>query len=144
MHFVTGGAFNGKREWAFAHYGQRREEVKWVSSFQENKPKLNMDILTGEHPLLFIEGVEYYIGALREHSSPREEWNQILVWLKSWEDAIDRRQVVVIGSDITRGVVPMSKEERVWRDLVGWCYQDLVRVSERVDVIWYGINQRIK
>jgi adenosyl cobinamide kinase/adenosyl cobinamide phosphate guanylyltransferase len=50
----------------------------------------------------------------------------------------------VIGSDITKGVVPLEKENRIWRDLTGWAYQDTAAKAEKVDIIWYGLNQTMK
>lgn len=54
------------------------------------------------------------------------------------------RKLVIIGTDISKGIVPLEKENRLWRDFTGWVYQDLVAKAERVDVIWYGINQIMK
>lgn len=51
---------------------------------------------------------------------------------------------MLIGSDISKGIVPMAAEDRWWRDTTGWVYQDLVSAAERVDVIWYGISQKLK
>jgi adenosyl cobinamide kinase/adenosyl cobinamide phosphate guanylyltransferase len=36
------------------------------------------------------------------------------------------------------------RENRLWRDVTGWAYQDLSAMADKVDVIWYGLNQTIK
>jgi adenosyl cobinamide kinase/adenosyl cobinamide phosphate guanylyltransferase len=74
----------------------------------------------------------------------QEEWRERLEKCMQWEREITGRQLVVIGSDITKGIVPIDKEDRKWRDMTGWVYQDIVKKSERVDLIWYGINQQLK
>ena len=55
-----------------------------------------------------------------------------------------QRKLVVIGSDITKGIVPVEKENRLWRDVTGWAYQDLAAQADKIDIIWYGCNQTIK
>ena len=57
---------------------------------------------------------------------------------------IQGRMVILIGSDITKGIVPIEAENRVWRDVTGRVYQDTVSICNRVDLIWYGINKRLK
>ena len=53
-------------------------------------------------------------------------------------------RIIVIGTDITKGIVPIEKENRVWRDLTGRVFQDTASICERVDLIWYGISKRLK
>ena len=64
-------------------------------------------------------------------------------WLE-WEKQNSQRKVILIGCDISKGIVPMSAKDRKWRDITGWVYQDVVEAAERVDVIWYGIVQKLK
>ncbi|MDZ5474215.1 bifunctional adenosylcobinamide kinase/adenosylcobinamide-phosphate guanylyltransferase [Bacillus sp. 31A1R] len=132
MHFVTGGAFNGKRAWV---KNLLNNECHWISSYQgEEFP--NPTTFKGK---VVLEGMEQWTKKYsREHW--RENLKQWLVWEKESAD----RQVIVIGTDIMKGIVPMEKEHRNWRDLTGWVYQDIVSLSSRVDIIWYGINQTIK
>ncbi|WP_235816478.1 bifunctional adenosylcobinamide kinase/adenosylcobinamide-phosphate guanylyltransferase [Bacillus massilinigeriensis] len=97
--------------------------------------------------VLVYEGIEEWIKNLTEQYNVqecREKWLDFLKDCQIWEESSPNRKVVCIGVDITKGVVPMEKSDRQWRDITGWCYQDLVRVADRVDLIWYGINQRIK
>lgn len=64
-------------------------------------------------------------------------------WLE-WEDDEPERCLVLIGTDIGKGIVPMEKENRLWRDVAGWFFQDVAMRAENVDVIWYGLRQTIK
>ncbi len=61
-----------------------------------------------------------------------------------WEQAEPTRKVVLIGTDFSKGIVPMEPERRKWRDVTGWFYQDLIKKAERVDQIWYGLSTQVK
>ncbi|MCD7035512.1 bifunctional adenosylcobinamide kinase/adenosylcobinamide-phosphate guanylyltransferase [Metabacillus sp. GX 13764] len=140
MHFITGGAYNGKRKWVKEQYHLLRFETLWLSAYQNDSLAVPFKEKT------VIEGMERYIKkkadedkekALAYFSLLLSEWNQ-------WEKEDPKRQLLLIGCDITKGIVPMEQENRAWRDLTGWVYQEIARVSDRVDIIWYGISQTIK
>ncbi|WP_449619627.1 bifunctional adenosylcobinamide kinase/adenosylcobinamide-phosphate guanylyltransferase [Robertmurraya sp. Marseille-Q9965] len=132
MHFVTGGAYNGKRQWVRERY----PEAKWISAYNGSSILPELD-----GPIVILEGLEQWV---KVSSYTREEWKrQLEKWL-AWEGGDPSRQVVLIGTDISKGIVPMEKENRQWRDLTGWLYQDVVAISKQVDLIWYGFNQTIK
>jgi len=61
-----------------------------------------------------------------------------------WENAAKERCFILIGTDISKGIVPMEKKNRDWRDITGWVYQDIAAKAEKVDVIWYGISRKLK
>jgi adenosylcobinamide kinase / adenosylcobinamide-phosphate guanylyltransferase len=142
MHFVTGGAFNGKAKWVKDMYGVRREDTGWLNGYESLGWQL--DRLTNS--LVVIEGLEHFVRQVisEEHSDPREELGAYLKAWKSWEKEDDDRKLVLIGTDIGKGIVPMNKEDRLWRDYTGWFYQDLTMMADRVDVIWYGLSQQLK
>ena len=72
------------------------------------------------------------------------KWHALLEKWLMWERAEQGRMVILIGSDITKGIVPSEAENRVWRDVTGRVFQDTASICERVDLIWYGINKRLK
>lgn len=142
MHFITGGAFNGKRAWVKENYGLCGT---WFSAY--NDDQLKTDMIQLESNLLVFEGIEIWLQELTktyDTYKSRETWNTILNHWLSWEKAASKRVLVVIGNDITKGIVPLEKENRLWRDVTGWAYQDLAAKADRVDIIWYGLNQTIK
>lgn len=141
MHFVTGGAFNGKRAWVKDTYAIR----EWISAYDRKHLLNDCSILSGE--VIVLEGLEIWTKELALKLSlteAREHLRRVLDDWDSWEKAVPKRRMVLIGTDITKGIVPMSEDDRNWRDLTGWFYQDIVGKSEKVDIIWYGINQTIK
>ncbi|MDR7001820.1 bifunctional adenosylcobinamide kinase/adenosylcobinamide-phosphate guanylyltransferase [Neobacillus niacini] len=144
MHFITGGAFNGKRGWVRKTY-QIQVKEQWKSAYQNELFPYELEDQSGE--VLVLEGMEMWVKELMKEYEPskcREIWKGSLNHWLSWEKAKKHRKLAVIGTDITKGIVPMEKENRLWRDLTGWAYQDIAASADRVDVIWYGLNQTIK
>ncbi|WP_040209550.1 bifunctional adenosylcobinamide kinase/adenosylcobinamide-phosphate guanylyltransferase [Neobacillus jeddahensis] len=144
MHFVTGGAFNGKRAWVNKTYCVKGPEV-WLSAYHDIP--LPEQLKDNDQDVIILEGIELWLKELtmnHEASRCRDIWNQCLHYWLSWESGKEDRQLIVIGTDITKGIVPMERENRLWRDVTGWAYQDIAAQSEKVDVIWYGLNQTIK
>lgn len=142
MHFVTGGAYNGKAQWVRNFY---KEELLWISIYKDD-PIPSTKALK-ECSYIVIEGIEMLIKDWLKNDNgeqERQRWKQFyLEWLE-WERMNDKRQVILLGADITKGIVPIDKSDRLWRDIVGWVYQDTVKEATRVDIIWYGINQQLK
>lgn len=142
MHFITGGAFNGKRAWVknkFPH-------AIWVSAYRGDLLTLNIPGNSDSNIVVF-EGLELWVREILTEKSLEESrvyFQDVWKALLSWERSRPQRCIAIIGTDITKGIVPVAQEERTWRDLTGWVYQDLASKCERMDVIWYGINQTIK
>lgn len=147
MHFITGGNFNGKRKWALNFYQltPQSDHVHFLSFYKENTKMEKVDLL--KKPVLMLEGLEYFIQQKLTTMGMEETSHyfcQLFKELINWENQEEQHQVIVIGSDITKGIVPMDKKERVWRDAVGWVYQEAAQNSKRVDIIWYGLNGTLK
>lgn len=143
MHFITGGAFNGKRAWVKKTY--QTEYQVWLSAY-ENQP-LPQKFTDSGRNLMIVEGIELWLKVLLEQNDvtqARELWNTALTEWLHWEKETIGRNLVIIGTDISKGIVPLETENRLWRDLAGWAYQDTAAKACRVDVIWYGMNQTIK
>lgn len=142
MHFITGGAYNGKSKWAKQFYGLNNECL-WLSGYQNDQ----LDLGDFQGDIVVLQGLDAWIGQdvdSMDAGSIRKKWKGILENWRIWEKEKDGRTCIVIGSDITKGIVPMEAQNRQWRDACGWVFQDVVSISMRVDIIWYGINQQIK
>ncbi|WLD91666.1 bifunctional adenosylcobinamide kinase/adenosylcobinamide-phosphate guanylyltransferase [Alkalihalobacillus sp. AL-G] len=146
MHFVTGGAFNGKRKWVIRTYQLAdQENVNWISAYSDQS--LLNDLYTVKESYIVLEGIEKWIKEMTvQHPTHecRDIWNETLNGWLGWEQAAKQRTLILIGTDITKGIVPLEEQNRIWRDVTGWCYQDTSLKSTRIDIIWYGINQKIK
>jgi adenosylcobinamide kinase / adenosylcobinamide-phosphate guanylyltransferase len=144
MHFITGGAFNGKRAWVKKTY-QVDHHDGWVSAYESQK--LPQTLTDFNQNLVILEGIEIWLKILTEDydiNYSRIIWNTCLNDWLCWEKNGNHRNLVLIGTDISKGIVPLEKENRIWRDLTGWVYQDTATKAKKMDVIWYGLNQSIK
>ncbi len=54
------------------------------------------------------------------------------------------RDCVIIGDEISSGVIPIEKFERDWRDETGKIYQFLSSEADIVDRVWAGLAIRLK
>ncbi|RSD28949.1 bifunctional adenosylcobinamide kinase/adenosylcobinamide-phosphate guanylyltransferase [Mesobacillus subterraneus] len=142
MHFVTGGAFHGKAKWVKEQYRLKENEHSWHSAYKKDPL-----IEPGKVDIVIFEGVEAWLREWARCIGPdviRQNWHSLVQDWLVWESQHPQRKFVVIGCDISKGIVPLAPEDRNWRDVTGWVYQDLVSAAERVDIIWYGINQKLK
>ncbi|MEL3958505.1 bifunctional adenosylcobinamide kinase/adenosylcobinamide-phosphate guanylyltransferase [Caldifermentibacillus hisashii] len=141
MHFVTGGAFNGKSNWVRKTYPINDQNSIWVSGYAgEQIP----DSLPPATEYWIVSGIEQYVKdwlIACDEKAVREKW---LGKLTEWSCLDGDQTMILIGSDISKGIVPASHEERLWRDVAGRIFQDTAKICDRVDVIWYGINIQIK
>jgi adenosylcobinamide kinase / adenosylcobinamide-phosphate guanylyltransferase len=146
MHFITGGSFNGKSKWVKEYYQLEEASYRWISCYENSFPSDVAATIEGED-LFVIEGVEMLLkewALMFDRTQSRKKWQLLLNQLAAWENQESRRRVILIGTDITKGIVPVSAKERKWRDLTGWAYQDAVKAAKRADLIWYGVSQKIK
>ena len=142
MHFVTGGAYNGKTKWVKQFYGLNTEAL-WLSGYQNDQP----DFRDFKGDIVVLQGIDAWVGQdvnIMGVEPIRKKWKEIMDDWRIWEKEGSGRTCVVIGSDLSKGIVPIEKKNRQWRDACGWIFQDVASMSTRVDIIWYGINQRIK
>lgn len=145
MHFIFGGAYNGKSKWVKNEYRHLDgQSVLWISAYRTDEiPK----ILPRDPMLIVIEGFELFIKQHIDKRSSKESlkfWRDKIAFWIDWEKQNEQRKVIVIGTDISKGIVPMEPSDRQWRDETGWVYQDLVKVADRVDLIWYGLASQLK
>ncbi|MEK4031125.1 bifunctional adenosylcobinamide kinase/adenosylcobinamide-phosphate guanylyltransferase [Pseudobacillus sp. FSL P4-0506] len=142
MHLVTGGAFNGKKQWVKTSYGLEKKAHNWHSFYETDKTE------EWTESVVILEGIERHVRRLIEKEEDPEaariEWNKELAGWLEWEKEEESRQVVLIGTDITKGIVPANAFDRMWRDAAGWCFQDAAKQARRVIQVWYGLPQIIK
>jgi adenosylcobinamide kinase / adenosylcobinamide-phosphate guanylyltransferase len=145
VQFVTGGAFNGKSDWVKAYNQISEENDSWISAYRQDELPDRLELLGDE--IIVLEGIEQWVKELLTEFDAREvqkKWQLLLEKWRTWESGQQGRVIILIGSDVTKGIVPTEAQTRVWRDVAGRVFQDTVSVCERVDLIWYGINQRLK
>ncbi|ARK30255.1 bifunctional adenosylcobinamide kinase/adenosylcobinamide-phosphate guanylyltransferase [Halalkalibacter krulwichiae] len=114
--------------------------MTWVNSYDE----LLASPVNTMNGTVIIYGIEAVIQSFMNDDDPRKSFYKWLDQWLNWEKETAQSKLVLIGVDVGKGVVPIEKEKRNYRDLVGWCYQDVVKEATRVDIIWYGLNQQLK
>ncbi|MDN6196064.1 MAG: bifunctional adenosylcobinamide kinase/adenosylcobinamide-phosphate guanylyltransferase [Atopostipes suicloacalis] len=142
MQIVIGGAFNGKAEWVKDNY-EASHPLEWIN-LRENEA---FNLSEAKESILVFQGIEEWTKIyLKDHSidGAREIFREWIQELLNWEKKKDQHHLILIANDISKGIVPVDKKDRDWRDLTGWFYQDLVEEAERVDEIWYGISRQLK
>jgi adenosyl cobinamide kinase/adenosyl cobinamide phosphate guanylyltransferase len=144
MHVILGGAYNGKAKWVRNKYELKGKEYIWITAYKKEPFPVSLEKY--DTSLLVLEGVEQWIrqvSSVKNAIYSRDEGRDVIKNWKYWEQQSGRK-LVVIGNDISKGIVPMEKADRVWRDAAGWFFQDLVQECDQFDVIWYGINYPLK
>lgn len=143
MQLVVGGAYSGKRKWV----KEKFPDSPWISAY-ENAQLTNwkQTYESGSSPLI-TEGWEEWI---------RQEWDksgELDVVTEYFEAIIDEMQrveeqrkqsIVMIMLEMGRGVVPIDKDERAWRDLSGWVLQSAAARAESVHYCWHGLSRKLK
>ncbi|HLR60214.1 MAG TPA: bifunctional adenosylcobinamide kinase/adenosylcobinamide-phosphate guanylyltransferase [Pseudogracilibacillus sp.] len=144
MHVITGGAYNGKWEFVKQLYNLTNE-TDFIKYSGYNNDELPNDFSNIQTQYLIIQNLELYVKAFfeNEKSVPSQIEKFVLNCL-NWQEQNPNALLILIGSDISKGVVPIDKADREWRDMTGIMYQKLVQMSERFDIIWYGINRQLK
>lgn len=142
MHLVTGGAFNGKKQWVKEAYSLGEKRHIWHSFYHAGQ------LEKWTEPIVVLEGIERHVRRLVEKEedaeSARQVWNEQLTGWIDWESKEKNRQLILIGTDMTKGVVPANAFDRRWRDATGWCFQAAAKQACQVIQIWYGLPQIIK
>lgn len=144
MHIIIGGAFNGKRNWVKEYY-KNTEELEWITDSMKELEKI---LKEKEEGIIILPAIEiwtrYWLEEDYSVNEARELGRQWIDHLTNWESVSNKRKVVLIATDFSKGIVPIEKVDRDWRDLTGWFYQDLIKSASRVDEVWYGIGRQLK
>ena len=119
MVFITGGAYQGKLDYAREQYGIRDEDVSVCT--QESAP---------DQSRRCIVHLERYVRYCLQNGIEPE--------LRFREDA------VLIGDDIFCGVVPIEPDLRVWREETGRFYTQISRGAQSVVRLFCGLPLQLK
>ena len=124
MHVIFGGAFNGKR--TYVEQMVQGRKVQWLNS------EVDAYVLLPNVEVVVVSGVEHLL---------ESQSDELLEKMEEWDKQVE---VVVIATEIGRGIVPIDPNQRKLRDDVGRFYQQLFTKASCVTRIWYGISQTIK
>lgn len=96
-------------------------------------------LLETECDVLILNHLHLWVRDLLDDGMEEEKiQTTILSWIKSNPDAI------VICDELGNGIVPIKKQERIWREQTGRLMIELAKQAERVERILCGLGQRLK
>jgi adenosylcobinamide kinase/adenosylcobinamide-phosphate guanylyltransferase len=142
MQLVIGGAFSGKRKIV----RERNPNCNWLSAY-------NCDALSEwearweKDSTLVLEGWEKWVDdelEKKENVADIRQHFQSFFRLLKEEEQKRENEIVLIMLEIGRGIVPLQKDERTLRDLVGWITQDAAEVADEVYYVWNGFAKKMK
>lgn len=127
MHIVIGGAFNGKKT-----YVKQRIKSTWFDGELPIAPQTGNVVITNLEKIV-------------AKNLQREE-QQVALEIAEQLMELDKQcaQLILIVTDISRGIVPVDPLERQLRDTCGRLYQVLFKEAATITRVWYGIAETIK
>lgn len=128
MHIIIGGAYNGKRNYVTTMLAGR--EAEWFEGvIPSDRQHLDTD------QVMVVAGIEKWLAETK--LSETDAIDHVL-------SAVAGRDVIVVLTDIGRGIVPIDAQQRKLRDACGRLYQRLIAEADEVTRIWYGLTQTLK
>lgn len=124
MVLVFGGAYSGKLEFVKEQFKATDEDIFYCS---DSKIDYSKKVISGLHKFT-------YSNVLSEKNS--------LEYIK--ENINLFKDKIIICDEISSGIVPLKKEDRIWREETGRCLQFLSKEASSVYRIFCGIPTIIK
>ena len=140
MELYIGGFAQGKLECVKCRYNENQKTeklfVKVIDCVDSHYKKM---LLETECDVLILNHLHLWVRDLLDEGMEEEKiQTTILSWIKSNPDAI------VICDELGNGIVPIKKQERIWREQTGRLMIELAKQAERVERILCGLGQRLK
>lgn len=140
MELYIGGFAQGKLEYVKCRYNENQKTeklfVKVIDCVDSHYKKM---LLETECDVLILNHLHLWVRDLLNEGMEEEKiQTTILSWIKSNPDAI------VICDELGNGIVPIKKQERIWREQTGRLMIELAKQAERVERILCGLGQRLK
>ena len=140
MELYIGGFAQGKLEYVKRRYNENQKTEKLlVKVIDCADPHYKKMLLETECDVLILNHLHLWVRDLLDEGMEEEKiQTTILSWIKSNPDAI------VICDELGNGIVPIKKQERIWREQTGRLMIELAKQAERVERILCGLGQRLK
>ena len=124
MVLVFGGAYNGKLDFVKEQFNVSEDDIFYCGV---NEIDFSKKVICGLHKFT-------YNNTLKNKSS--------LEYIK--ENINLFKDKIIISDEISSGIVPLKKEDRMWREETGRCLQYLSKESSCVYRVFCGISTIIK
>lgn len=126
MILIYAGAYQGKLDFARKSFGIKDEDICYCNSDMES-------IDFGKK---VIYGLEKFIYGYEKRGQSADEYIRAQLPLM--------KENIIICEDISRGLVPMDKLERAWRETNGRVVNAVAAEADEVYTVFCGIESRIK
>ncbi len=126
MILIYAGAYQGKLDFARKSFGIKDEDVCYCNSDMES-------IDFGKK---VIYGLEKFIYGYEKRGQSADEYIRAQLLLM--------KDKIIICEDISRGLVPMDKLERAWRETNGRVVNAVAAEADEVYTVFCGVESRIK
>ena len=126
MVLIYAGAYQGKLDFARKNFGIKDEDICYCNSDMES-------IDFGKK---VIYGLEKFIYGYEKRGQSADEYIKAQLPLM--------KKKIIICEDISRGLVPMDKLERAWRETNGRVVNAVAAEADEVYTVFCGIESRIK
>ena len=127
MILVFGGAYNGKLSFVKEKFNISDEEVLTLNNIDDIELDFSKKVINKFQNLTYKMSLEN-----------QDPLKYILENESLFKDKI------IISDDICEGIVPLKKEDRIWRENTGKCLQYLSKNSKEVYRVFCGIPMVIK
>ena len=127
MILVFGGAYSGKLNFVTERYNIKEEEVFTINNEGIEEIDFSNKVIYKLHNLTYKYALE----------------NKDIV--KYFKDNINLfKDKIIICDDISEGIVPLKKEDRLWRETTGKLLQEISKEANEVYRVFCGIPMEIK
>ena len=124
MILVVGGAYNGKLSFVQEQFNISKENICFCN---DENIDFSKKVIYKFHKCIYMQR--------RNGNNPVDELCKIKEKLKD---------KIIICDDISSGIVPLKKEERLWREDTGRCLQILSKEANIIYRVFCGIPTLIK
>lgn len=133
MIIIFGGAYQGKLEYAIETYGIREDDIFDCKCIAEAASAEDIQIDFSKKVIYHLE--QFVLACNRVGLEAKE-------YLKEHIEEIEDK--IIIGEDISQGLVPMEREMRDWREMQGRTMIYLCGKADKVTRVFCGLPQDIK
>ena len=134
MELYIGGFAQGKLEYVLKNRQERKKTAETVIDCAQ--PGYREKIKEAQSCDVIINHLHLWVKDLLAEG--KQAGQEILAYAQAKPDA------VFICDEIGNGIVPLEKEDRIWREETGRLLVSLASKAERVERILCGLGQRLK
>lgn len=141
MQLFIGGACAGRRD----AVAKRFPTTQWKRLADDAPFAGSHQALVANTPLAVTGVLEWLSANLgsADTETLRQQWQGDMATLCQRADQLNA-PLIILATEVGRGIVPMQPEQRRLRDLNGWFTQDAAAQAEQVWYVRHGLVMAIK